>query len=30
MKERFVEMKLQEKMKVLRNEIEMNVAPMSR
>ena len=30
MKESFVEMKVQEKMKVLKNEIEMSVAPMSR
>ena len=30
MKESFVEMKVQEEMKVLRNELEMSVAPMSR
>ena len=30
MKESFVEMKVQEKMKVLKNELEMSVAPMSR
>ena len=30
MKESFVEMKIQEEMKVLRNELEMSVAPMSR
>ena len=30
MKESFVEMKVQEEMKVLRNESEMSVAPMSR
>ena len=29
MKESFVEMKVQEEMKVLRNELEMSVAPMS-
>ena len=30
MKESFVEMKIQEEMKVLRNELEIYVAPMSR
>ena len=30
MKESFVETKVQEEMKVLRNELEMSVAPMSR
>ena len=30
MKESFVEMNVQEEMKVLRNELEMSVAPMSR
>ena len=30
MKESFVGMKVQEEMKVLRNELEMSVAPMSR
>ena len=30
MKESFVEMKVQEEMKVLRNELEMSVAPTSR
>ena len=30
MKESFVEMKVQEEMKVLRNELEMSVAPISR
>ena len=30
MKENFLEMKVQEEMKVLRNELEMSVAPMSR
>ena len=30
MKESFVEMKAQEEMKVLRNELEMSVTPMSR
>ena len=30
MKESFVEMKVQEEIKVLRNELKMSVAPMSR
>ena len=30
MNESFVEMKVQEEVKVLRNELEMSVAPMSR
>ena len=30
MKESFVEMKVQEEVKILRNELEMSVAPMSR
>ena len=30
MKENFVEMKVQEEMKILRNELEMSFAPMSR
>ena len=30
MKESFVEMKVQEEVKVLRNELQMSVAPMSR
>ena len=30
MKESFVEMKVQEEIKVLRNELEMSITPMSR